>query len=206
MWRLRPTHVLATWKITSMALWTPALFALELLTIASNVNLDWSILHKILMRVFNSLMASSLLLVMRTKQHICAHTISWDCALSPTLCALSSHRLQYSSRLEHLTVYDVAHFSFADDTFHTDRLEVLRFSSAHIDILDCTPSPTLYALASRHCLQCSSSLEHSTAHHIAHSSFDDGNFHAARFEVRGIFKCAHQYLGLSFIWHFLRPS
>ena len=88
-------------------------------------------------------------------------------------------------------MYYVAHFSIADDTFHADRLEVLRFSSVHIDILDCTPSPTNYALASRHCLQCSSSLEHSTVHDLAYSSFDDGTFHAVRFEVNGIFVRGH---------------
>jgi hypothetical protein len=31
---------------------------------------------------------------------------------------------------------------------------------------------------------------------VAHFSFADGTFHAARHEVRGIFKCVHQYLGL----------
>ena len=32
---------------------------------------------------------------------------------------------------------------------------------------------------------------------LAHFSFDDGTFHAARFEVVGIFECTHQYLGPS---------
>ena len=172
-----------------MALWSFAPIALGLLTIKFNVNLDSSILHYLLMHIFNSLMASSLLLVTRTKQHLCAHIIIWDCALSPTLCALSSHHhLQYSSRLEHLTVYDLAHFYFDDGSFHSARLDVLRFLSAHVDILDCTPSPTFCALASRHCLQCNSSLEHSTVHDIAHFSFADGNFRSACFEVRGIFQ------------------
>ena len=70
------------------------------------------------------------------------------------------------------------------------------FSSAHIDILDCTASLTLCALASHHCLQCNSSLEHSTVHGIAHFSFPYGTFHAARFEVLRFLECTHQDLGL----------
>ena len=48
-----------------MALRGLAPIALELLTIAFNVNLDWSIMNLIQMRIFNSLMATSLLLVSR---------------------------------------------------------------------------------------------------------------------------------------------
>jgi len=88
--------------------------------------------------------------------------------------------------------------------FVTDRQT--KFASAHVDILDCTLSDTLCALSSHHRLQFSSRLEHLTVCDIAHFSFADGTFHAARLEVRGIFKCAHQHLGLYSIWHRLRPS
>ena len=77
-------------------------------------------------------------------------------------------------------------------------LRSLEFSSAYISILDCTPSPTLFALASHNRVECSSRLEHSTVYDLAHSSFADGTNHAARFVVVGIIKCAHQHLGL---WH-----
>ena len=71
------------------------------------------------------------------------------------------------------------------------------FLCAHIDILNCTPTPTLCALASHHRLQCNSRLEHSTVYGIANFSFAYGTFHAARFEVLRFFECTHQYLGPS---------
>jgi hypothetical protein len=93
-------------------------------------------------------------------------------------------------------VYDVAHFSFADGTNLAACFEVVKFASAYISILDCTPSPTLFALASHNRVECSSRLEHLTVYDLAHSSFADGTNHAARFVVVGIFKCARRYLGL----------
>jgi len=92
-------------------------------------------------------------------------------------------------------VYDVSHFSFADGTNNAACFEVVGIFK-YISILDCTPSPTLFALASHNRVECSSRFEHLTVCDIAHSSFADGTFHAARLEVRGIFKCAHQHLGL----------
>ena len=73
-----------------------------------------------------------------------------------------------------------------------------------ISILDCTPSPTLFALASHNRVECSSRLEHLTVYDLAHSSFADGTNHAARFVVVGIFKCARRYLGLYTFWHSMR--
>ena len=72
----------------SMALWSLAPIALELLTIACNVNLDWSIFHWVLMRVFNSLMASSLLLVSRFEDQatfMCTHHYLRLCTFSHSL-------------------------------------------------------------------------------------------------------------------------
>jgi len=83
-------------------------------------------------------------------------------------------------------------------------LRSLEFSSAYISILDCTPSPTLFALASHNRVECSSRLEHLTVYDPAHSSFADGTNHAARFVVVGIFKCARRYLGLYTFWHSMR--
>ena len=55
-------------------------------------------------------------------------SVSWTVHLlpSPTLFALASHnRVECSSRLEHSTVYDLAHSSFADGTNHAARFVVV---------------------------------------------------------------------------------
>jgi len=78
------------------------------------------------------------------------------------------------------------------------------FSSPHINILDCTAPPFFCALASRHCLQCSSKLEHLTVRDLTIFSLAAGIFHAARLEVLAFFKCAHRYLGLYTFSHSLR--
>jgi len=104
-------------------------------------------------------------------------------------------------------VYDVSHFSFADGTNHAARFVVVGiFKCVHQYLGLYTFSPTLFALASHNRVECSSRLEHLTVYDLAHSSFVDGINHAARHEVRGIFKSAHQYLGLYNFSHFLRTS
>ena len=135
------------------------LFALYNFTISFNAALDWSILRCI----FHLLMAPTLLPVLRSLEFSSVYISILDCTPSPTLFALASHnRVECSSRLEHLTVYDLAHSSFADDTNHAARFVVVGISSAHVDILDCTLSDTLCALSSHHRLQFSSILEHQT--------------------------------------------
>jgi hypothetical protein len=47
-------------------------------------------------------------------------------------------------------------------------------------------------------------IEHITVYDLAHNSFADGTFHAVRFEIVGIFKCKHQYLGQHTFSHSLR--
>ena len=52
---------------------------------------------------------------------------------SCTVCARTSHHCtRFYSRLEHLALYDLAHFSCADDTFHAVRFEIVGiFKYAH---------------------------------------------------------------------------
>ena len=68
-------------------------------------------------------------------------------------------------------------------------LRSLELSSAYISILDCTPSPTLIALASHHRLQCSSRLEHLTVYDVAHSSLQRRGVRRATIneEVGGVY-------------------
>ena len=130
-----------------------------------------------------------------------------DCAPSPTLCALSSHhRLQCSSRLSTLRcmILRIIHWLMAPSMLLVSRFE--EFSSPHINILDCTAPPFFCALASRHCLQCSSKLEHLTVRDLTIFSLAAGIFHAARLEVLAFFKCAHRYLGLCTFSHSLCSS
>ena len=60
----------------------------------------------------------------RSEEYSNARVNTSDCTHSPTLCALPSHhRLQCSSRLEHLPLYDLVHFSLAGGTFNASRCE-----------------------------------------------------------------------------------
>ena len=68
-----------------MALWTPALFALELLTIAPDFTLDWSILRSMILRIFHLMMATSMLFVSRSEEFSSAHINILDCTSFDTL-------------------------------------------------------------------------------------------------------------------------
>jgi len=93
-------------------------------------------------------------------------------------------------------MHDLAHNSFADGTFHADRLEVVCiFKCAHRYLGLCTFSHSLRSIISPS-PSMQLEIEHITVHDLAHFSFADGTFHAARLEVLGIFKCTHQHLGL----------